>query len=104
MYVLRMGLRRCIRIEQIKSHYYACLNIHQNDQTTNKNAEEYNNRSTVTIAYMRPKCLTFVQCLYRIAITSAQVLNGTVLKRSAPDDSIILGFLLCSTELENMRV
>ena len=36
--------------------------------------------------------LTFVQRLYRIANIRAQVLNGTVLKRPAHDNSIIIGF------------
>ena len=40
------------------------------------------------------KILTFVQRLYRIANIRDQVLNGTVLKRPALDDSIIIGFLM----------
>ena len=35
-----MGLCRCIRIEELKSRYYAYLNVHQNDQTTNKHSEK----------------------------------------------------------------
>ena len=31
-----MGLPRRIRIKKLKSHYYARLNVHQNDQTSNK--------------------------------------------------------------------
>ena len=31
-----MGLRRRKSIEQLKSRYYARLNVHQNDQFTNK--------------------------------------------------------------------
>ena len=34
-----MGLRRRMRIEQLKINYYARLNVHKNDQTTNKNEE-----------------------------------------------------------------
>ena len=34
-----MVLRRRMRIEQLKSFYYARLNVHQNDQNTNKNVE-----------------------------------------------------------------
>ena len=37
VYVLRMGLPRCMGIKQLKSLYYAPLNVQQNDQTTNKN-------------------------------------------------------------------
>ena len=38
-----MGLRRRIRIEQLKSRYYACLNVQKNDQTTNKDVKYANN-------------------------------------------------------------
>ena len=34
-----MGLRRRKSIEELNSCYCARLNVHQNDQTTNKNAE-----------------------------------------------------------------
>ena len=33
MYVLGMGLSRRMCIKQLKSRYYARLNVHQNDQT-----------------------------------------------------------------------
>ena len=39
LYVLRIGLSIRMHIEQLKSCYYARLNVHQNDQITNKNAE-----------------------------------------------------------------
>ena len=39
LYVLIMGLPRRIRIKKLKSCYYAHLNVHQNDRTTNKNGE-----------------------------------------------------------------
>ena len=34
-----MGLRRRMHIGKLKIRYYARLNVHQNEQTTNKNAE-----------------------------------------------------------------
>ena len=43
--------------------------------------------------------LTFVQRLYRIANIRAQVLNGTVLKRPALEDSIIIDFFTTLTIL-----
>ena len=36
-----MGLCRHMHIEQLKSCCYDRLNVHQNDQTTNKNAEKH---------------------------------------------------------------
>ena len=51
------------------------------------------------------KFLTFVQRLYIIANIRAQVLNVTVLKRPAFDDSLIIEFLLRRLILlENMSV
>ena len=41
MYVLRMGLHRCKSIKQLRSRYYARLNVHQNDQFTNKKCSWY---------------------------------------------------------------
>ena len=39
MFILRMGLRRRMRIEQLKSCYYAHLDVHKKEQPINKNEE-----------------------------------------------------------------